>query len=226
MDKLSDENYTIFKAMTLRKLLDYRLLTSANRNKIDNSHVWCHRLLSDFSITAYSDCFETYKQAYRERRQANANIVKQYLHIETPFVTTHTTAKNGLSIIAYRLRLPILKATRDRTVSLSIGQQYLEELSLNELLIYLGITHNVARGFNAATKHYLCVGLLIKSDDVIPMPLLNLLASAWGGDVEQTKEYKENYVMKRQTLYLKELRDYAIKTDDKRVIAAFKKINL
>ena len=226
MDKLSDETYHIFNVMTLRELLDYRLVSDDNRRQVDSSYVWCYRLQRDFGITAHSDCFEKYKQAYRERRQADADIVKQYLHIETPFVTTHTTGKDGLSTTAYRLRLPILKATGDRTVSTSTGEQYLRELPLNQLLTYLGITSDVLHGFDATTKDYLCVGLLIKSDDVIPMSLLNLLTSAWGGDIEQTREYKEDYVMKRQTLYLRELRDYAVKMNDKRVVIAFKKINL
>ena len=90
----------------------------------------------------------------------------------------------------------------------------------------LGMDENIVHSYSQTFRDYLSVGLLVKTNDIMPVPMLNLLTSAWGGDMEQTRQYKEDYVIRRQTVYLKELRDYSVRTGNKRLIAAFNKIIL
>ena len=52
MNTLSDEMYHVLKSMTLRELLDYRLVSKENERLVDNSYVWCDRLYRDFGITS------------------------------------------------------------------------------------------------------------------------------------------------------------------------------
>lgn len=40
---------------------------------------------------------------------------------------------------------------------------------------------------------------------------LNLLTSAWGGDMDESRDYKLNYVMSKQQMYARELYDDAVK---------------
>ena len=213
--------YHVFKGMTLRQLLDYRLVSPSNRDLVDNSYVWCDRLQRDFGITSTVNCFETYKQEYKNRREDNAETVAYYFGIFTPWHIVKKEQeeflpKDSLSVTAASMGR-IFSKVIDPMKAMKMARTNGLRMTRKDELIILGITPDMLSSFSPKFRSGISTGIIMRQNDktdVLPDIGLNLLTSAWGGDMDQSREYKVNYVTSKQQMYAKELYDDAVKRQD------------
>lgn len=216
MEQLGGPAYDMFKKMTLRQLMDYRLVSSSNRQEVESSFIWCDRLRKQFHIMSHDDCFQTYRQAYSERREDYAEILYVKYGLCTPFCTLPIDketqeAKGTLSMTAFTLEMALTVFNARPSVRLSM-KKYTDIVRRSLLLnpSEMGLTTQMMGKFSKYFREAIVLGLLAdtgNSDDVLPDQGLDFLTIAWGADPEESREYKTDYILRRQMQYLTELKD-------------------